>query len=60
MVQISIEEAASILGITADEATNDSSQVKAAYKRLSLIHHPDKGGDGEDFKRVSAAYSRYR
>lgn len=57
MAQISIEEAASILEITV-EAAEDPSHVKQAYKRLSLIHHPDKGGDGEKFKRISAAYSR--
>lgn len=31
--------------------------VKAAYKRLALIHHPDKGGNEEKFKELAAAYS---
>lgn len=32
-------------------------EVKAAYKKLALIHHPDKGGDAEEFKKINAAYS---
>src|SRR3990167_3708059 len=31
-------------------------EVKKAYKRLAVIHHPDKGGDEETFKRISHAY----
>lgn len=31
-------------------------EVKKAYKRLALIHHPDKGGDEETFKLISHAY----
>ena len=29
--------------------------IKKAYKKAALVHHPDKGGDPEEFKRVSAA-----
>lgn len=31
-------------------------QIKTAYRRLALRHHPDKGGDAELFKQVSNAY----
>lgn len=30
--------------------------IKHAYKRLAIRHHPDKGGDAEAFKRVAEAY----
>jgi hypothetical protein len=57
MKQLSIEEAASILELSVDDAA-DPNIVKAAYRRLSLMHHPDKGGNGESFKMIAAAYSR--
>ncbi|CAE6474116.1 unnamed protein product [Rhizoctonia solani] len=31
-------------------------EIKKAYRRESLIHHPDKGGDAEKFKLVGEAY----
>lgn len=31
-------------------------QIKAAYRKLAMQTHPDKGGDPEKFKEVSAAY----
>ena len=31
-------------------------EIKAAYRKQSLQHHPDKGGDERIFKEVSAAY----
>jgi curved DNA-binding protein CbpA len=31
-------------------------EVKKAYKRLALKHHPDKGGNEEAFKSISHAY----
>jgi DnaJ-class molecular chaperone len=31
-------------------------QIKACYRRLALVHHPDKGGDSEMFKTISRAY----
>lgn len=31
--------------------------IKRAYKKLAVQHHPDKGGDPEKFKEISNAYS---
>jgi hypothetical protein len=33
----------------------DYSQVKMQYKKLAQLHHPDKGGCEERFKKISAA-----
>lgn len=30
--------------------------VRAAYRALSLIHHPDKGGDTKSYHRIQSAY----
>lgn len=32
-------------------------EIKKAYRKQSLIHHPDKGGSEEKFKEVSEAYA---
>ncbi|KAM0752097.1 TPR-like protein [Meredithblackwellia eburnea MCA 4105] len=42
------------LGITST-ATED--EIKKAYRKQSLIHHPDKGGSDEKFKEVGEAYA---
>ena len=31
-------------------------EIKAAYKKLAMKHHPDTGGDEEEFKKVGQAY----
>ena len=43
-----------ILGV-APNAT--AKEIKTAYRKLAIEHHPDKGGDEEEFKRISEAYS---
>ena len=42
-----------ILGV-APNASMD--EIKRAFKKLALVHHPDKGGDPEKFKEINAAY----
>jgi len=34
----------------------DEKEVKKAYKRAALEHHPDKGGSDEMFQMISEAY----
>eukprot|EP01055_Gregarina_sp_Pseudo9_P004115 Gregarina_sp_Pseudo_9__4114@NODE_425_length_2857_cov_75_667850_g402_i0_p1_GENE_NODE_425_length_2857_cov_75_667850_g402_i0NODE_425_length_2857_cov_75_667850_g402_i0_p1_ORF_typecomplete_len417_score96_41DnaJ_C/PF01556_18/8_6e53DnaJ/PF00226_31/6_7e24DnaJ_CXXCXGXG/PF00684_19/1_2e13AntiTRAP/PF15777_5/3_7AntiTRAP/PF15777_5/0_0028HypA/PF01155_19/2_5HypA/PF01155_19/1_9SerH/PF06873_11/9_5e02SerH/PF06873_11/3_4_NODE_425_length_2857_cov_75_667850_g402_i013682618 len=41
------------LGVS-KEATTD--EIKKAFKKLAIKHHPDKGGDPEKFKEVCKAY----
>ena len=43
-----------VLGIE-EQAT--SNEIKRAYKKLALKHHPDKGGRQEDFQKVTNAFS---
>jgi DnaJ-class molecular chaperone len=42
-----------VLGISKN-CTQD--EIKSAYRKLAIKHHPDKGGNAEIFKTISAAY----
>jgi DnaJ-class molecular chaperone len=33
----------------------DTNEIRKAYLRLSKTHHPDKGGDAEEFKKINKA-----
>ena len=41
------------LGVTPQA---DQKEIKTAYRKLAGKHHPDKGGDQEEFKKVQKAY----
>merc|ERR1719324_1676642 len=38
-----------------DKNASDS-DIKKAYRKLAIKHHPDKGGDPETFKEITRAY----
>lgn len=42
-----------VLGLDRDCS---SEQVRAAYHRLALIHHPDRGGERARFESICEAY----
>ena len=44
-----------ILGISTNASEDE---VKKAYRKLAAKHHPDKGGDAEQFKKIKAAYEQ--
>ena len=47
------EDLYNILGVNRDASPDE---IKKAYRSLSKVHHPDKGGDEEMFKKISHAY----
>ena len=38
------------------ERSADREEIRTAYKTLSKIHHPDRGGDPEAFKKIQMAH----
>jgi DnaJ family protein A protein 2 len=36
--------------------TASQAEIKKAYRKLAIKHHPDKGGDSEKFKEIGNAY----
>ena len=42
-----------ILGVS---KTADTNEIKKAFKRAAMTHHPDKGGDPEKFKEIQKAH----
>lgn len=43
-----------VLGLSHDASPQE---VKARWRELAAQHHPDKGGDAEDFHRYQTAYT---
>jgi molecular chaperone DnaJ len=42
-----------ILGVSKDASSDD---IKKAFRKLAMEHHPDKGGDEDRFKELNEAY----
>lgn len=46
-----------ILGVDRDAG---AARIRAAYRKLSSIHHPDVGGNADDFRKIKEAYDILR
>lgn len=53
MKSINIKQSLRVLNLKEGAKPDD---VKSAFRRLALIHHPDKGGCRKEFVRIRAAY----
>jgi len=42
-----------VLGVKRDDTDKD---IKSSYRKLASKHHPDKGGNEEQFKKIQEAY----
>jgi DnaJ homolog subfamily A member 2 len=42
-----------VLGVPKEATEQD---IRKAFRKLTLVHHPDKGGDENTFKEINAAY----
>lgn len=47
------EDYYNLLGVSKSSSDKD---IKKAYKKLVVKHHPDKGGDADEFKKIQEAY----
>lgn len=43
-----------ILGVPRDASQED---IKRAFRKLAMQHHPDKGGDPNEFQKINEAYN---
>ena len=46
-------ESHTMLGLSVDAS---QTEIKAAYKRMAMKHHPDRGGNATEFRKVRVAY----
>lgn len=47
------EDLYNVLGVS--KTANDD-EIRKAYRKLCLTHHPDKGGEAEEFQKIQKAY----
>lgn len=53
MNQSSSDKFYKVLGVSKNA---NASEIKKAYRKLAVIHHPDKGGSEDKFKEISKAF----
>lgn len=51
------DDPAAVLGVS-PRASND--QIRERYRELAMAHHPDRGGDASEMRRINEAYERLR
>lgn len=50
-----MEDYYKILGV---DRQADPETIKKAYKKLAMTHHPDRGGDPDQFRKITEAYEQ--
>ena len=45
-----------LYGVLGIERSVDAGEIRKAWMRLAKTHHPDKGGNPEDFKKIQTAF----
>ena len=53
--QMSVQDAQTLLGLHNSYSADD---LKIAYKKMAILHHPDTGGDVALMQKVNAAYDK--
>ncbi len=51
-----LQEALTILELPQDHSILTLAQLKTAYRRLAMRHHPDRGGDNAHFQRINQSF----
>ena len=58
-VAVSLSESARLFGVSVETLKKmDCRTLARKYRKLALTHHPDKGGDPENFVKLTAAYRK--
>lgn len=52
-----VDGALSLLKLTTNSTIDE---IKSAYRKLAKVHHPDRGGDKDNFLKLNAAYETLR
>ena len=47
----------STLGVSSNATPQE---IKKAYKKASMQHHPDRGGNSNEFVKIQEAYERIK
>ena len=57
MARLDREDPNAVLGVGANASPE---QVRERYRELAMAHHPDRGGDAAEMRRINDAYERIR
>lgn len=53
---LAIDEKVEALDVLSLPATTSYQEIKKTYRRLAMLHHPDRGGDANKFRAINRAF----